>query len=207
MSHRRWMVLGASLALVALLSVAAVGTALADNTGTPTSGTTSRAQKFLDRLASNLGISTEQLQDGLKTTEKQYVDDAVDNNRITAEQGDHLKQKIDESSGLPGLRRLLDRHPLAKVLVERNVADALGMEPRDLRAELTSGKTLSQVITEHGQTVDEVVNTTVAKAQARLDQAVSKNVITQEREQQILDNLKTHLTDLITNQGQSQPAS
>ena len=224
MNRKRWMQIGGALVGVALAGALVFGTVYAASPATPSTttggtvttqgtGQPSRAQVFLNRLAQNLGISSDQLQTGLKTTEDQSVDDAVAAGKITAAQGATLKQKIDASNGIGFFRvlnRVRDRIALVqhlKVAIGSEIANDLGMTPKDLKAELQSGKTLSQVITEHGKTTDQVVNDVVAKARTRLDAAVANGNLTQSRENQLLDNLKTRLTNAIDNNTVAQPSS
>ncbi|HLI50311.1 MAG TPA: hypothetical protein VKU87_00860, partial [Thermomicrobiaceae bacterium] len=78
---------------------------------------------------------------------------------------------------------------------------ALGIQPSELSSELKSGKTLQQVITEHGKTTQDVVNAVVAQVKTKLDAKVKANTITQAQETKQLNTLKTQLTNAIeTNQ-------
>lgn len=222
MDRTRLMLAAGGTLVAGILALGVAGTAFADS-GTPTtdaastahSGTSHRAEDFLSKLAQNLGISTDQLQTGLKTTEKQYVDQAQQSGKLSADQASTLKQKIDQSNGVSPLGRVLGRfardhgqaHGHGQVVrhqVGEAIADTLGMTPAQLKSELQSGKTLSQVISDHGKTTDDVVNAVVAKAKARLDTAVSNGKLTAEREATILSNLKTRLTEAI-NSNQPQP--
>ncbi|HUZ00763.1 MAG TPA: hypothetical protein VMU89_10460 [Thermomicrobiaceae bacterium] len=217
MNRKRWMQIGGALVGVVLAGALVAGTVFADSPATPSTissgsspttqgtGQLSAAQLFVNRLAQNLGISTSQLQTGLKTTEVQSVADAVAAGKINAQQGATLTQKINASNGIGFFRfvdRVRDRISLArylKVQIGTEIANDLGMTPKDLKAELQSGQTLSQVITAHGKTTDQVVNDVVAKARTRLDASVANGNLTQTRENQLLANLQTRLTNAINN--------
>jgi hypothetical protein len=194
------MKLVAALAVVAALGVGVVGVAFAE--GGTTTTRADKEQQFLDRLAQNTGVSTSQLQDGMRQTASQYVDDALANNKITQQQADQAKQRIAQSNGLDALRRIFNRvrgQRLLHVKVHDAIANALHMAPADLTAELKAGKNYQDVITEHGQTVDQVVNSVIDQAKTRLDKAVANNRLSADRETQMLDTLRMRLTDAINN--------
>lgn len=211
MNRRRLLTAGGGVLVAAMLGVGVVGTAFADNPATPTgsqpaTSQESRAQRFLDKLAANLGLSSDQLQNGLKTTEKQYVDQAAQNGKLTPEQATALEQQIDQSNGIAPLGRFLQqRFQQAKVNIGKAVADTLGITPQQLKSELQSGKTLKDVIVEHSpgktpdQAVQDVVNAVVAQAKTRLDTAVQNGKLSSEQETTILNNLSQRLTNRINN--------
>ena len=88
MTRKRLLILAGSMAIVAMFAVGGIATVFAAGSptstpGTDQSGQSSPAQTFLQRLASNLGITTDKLQQGLKDTANQYVDQAAANGKIT----------------------------------------------------------------------------------------------------------------------------
>lgn len=209
-NRRRLLTAGGGVLVAAVLGVGVAGTAFADNTATPTAGQPgtsqeSRAEKFLDKLAANLGLTSDQLQNGLKTTEKQYVDQAAQNGTLTQQQATALEQKIDQSNGIAPLGRFLNLRNRARVNIGQAVAGALGITPQQLKSELQSGKTVKDVIVEHSpgktadQAVQDVVNSVVAQAKTRLDTAVQNGKLTGEQESSILTNLSQRLTNRINN--------
>lgn len=191
----RWIAVGA--AALALFALFIGGAALAQS-GTSSTVTDLR-EAFLNRLAQNLGIGRDALDSAIQQSAEQTIDEAVTSGKLTQEQGAILKQRIQEGKGvfffggrwggklgLPGCRLSLD-----------TVASTLGITTDELRSELASGKTLSQVITEHGKTVDDVVNALVAEAKTKLDQAVADGRLTQEQANQILSTLPDRLKQMI----------
>ena len=114
MTRKRMVVLAGSMAVVAILAIGGFATVFA--AGNPTSSSSDpsgRAQTFLQRLASNLGISTDKLQQGLKDTADQYVDDAAKNGKITPDQADAAKQRIASSNGVGPFMRFFQRRDQA----------------------------------------------------------------------------------------------
>jgi hypothetical protein len=69
------------------------------------------------------------------------------------------------------------------------VARYLGITPQELRTELRSGKSLAQVATAHGKTVEGLVDAITAKAKERLDKAVANGKLTRQRAEEILARL------------------
>ncbi|HVX31001.1 MAG TPA: hypothetical protein VHA53_11025 [Nitrolancea sp.] len=203
MKRKRFVFIAGALALLALLTVGGVATVFAAGSSTPDG--TSRGEEFLNRLANNLGISTDKLQQGLKTTADQEIDNAVANGRITQDQADKAKAQVDAGNGLNAFThffgaRIHDRDML-RFGTWNDLASALGMSPQDLSSQLQSGKTLKEIISDQNKTVDDVVNAVAAKAQQQLDTAVTNGKLTQSREESIIANLKTYLTNLINNGG------
>jgi hypothetical protein len=203
MSRKRLLVLAVSLAIVALLAIGGMATVFA--AGPTSSSGTSRGQEFLNRLANNLGITPDKLQQGLKTTADQEIDNAVANGRISQDQANKAKQNVDNGNGLNAFSRFFGKRmhdrDLLRFGATNDLASELGMSPQDLMSQLQAGKTLKQIITDQNKTVDEVVNAVAAKVQQTLDTAVSNGKLTQSREDTILANLKTRLTNLINNGG------
>jgi hypothetical protein len=206
MTRKRLVVLAASLAVVAVLAVGGFATVFAAGSPTSTSADpSSRAQTFLDRLATNLGISTDRLQQGLKDTANQYVDQALANGRITQQQADAAKQRIANGNGLSPFTHFLGRRDAAldklRLASWQDIATALNMSPQDLKSQIQSGQTLKQIIESHNMTVDDVVSSVVSQVKTQLDAKVSSGTITQDQETKILDALQTRLTNLINNGG------
>ena len=69
------------------------------------------------------------------------------------------------------------------------VTKYLGITPQELRSELRAGKSLAQIATAHGKTVDGLVDAIVAPAKARLDRAVANGHLTRQRADEILGRL------------------
>ena len=204
-------ILAASAAIV-VLAAGAIGAAtyVSAQTPGPTAGVSQTVrQQFLDRLAQNLNVSTDQLTSALKTTELQTVDDLVANGKITQAQADKLKNAINSGKDL-GLGRLLERREKAREKVAtairreigKSAADAIGISVGDLRNELKDGKSIADVASEHSVSLDTVKAQITSDAKAKLDKAVANGKITQAREDQMLQRLADNL-DTILNKKKS----
>ncbi len=206
MTRKRMVVLAASMAVVAIIAIGGFATVFA--AGNPSSGnsdSSSRAQTFLSRLASNLGISTDKLQQGLKDTADQYVDQAQQNGKISSDQASAAKQRIADSNGLAPFMRLFRKRDQMvdhlQMASWQDIATALNMTPQDLRSQIQSGQTLKQIIESKNMTVDQVVSSVVSQVQTQLDARVTAGTITSDQETTILNNLRNRLTTLINNGG------
>lgn len=196
-TRRRW--LAGGMLGIALAALLLGGTAFAQ-TSTDDSDL---GQTFLDRLAGKLGLTSDELESTIKETQEEVIDDAVADGKLTQEQGDALKQRVESADGLvpilPG-RHALGRFAFRQLDIDlATIAAELDMTTDELRAELESGSTLSEVITAHGSTVEAVVEALVADARTGLDEAVANGSLTQAQADQILANLPDRLTQMIEN--------
>jgi len=185
--------LAGGLFVVALAALLLGGTAFADDSSTGSA----MQQTFIDKLAAKLGISSDDLNSKINEASSETVDQALSDGTIT-QQADALKQQLTNGESLfrfSGGPHGFGRHSFDV----DTVATTLGITSDELRTELQSGTALKDVITNHGKTVDEVVNALVAQEKTELDQAVTDGRITQAQEDQMLANLPTQLTDAINN--------
>ena len=202
MTRKRWFI-GGGLAVLALAAALSVGTVFAASPATPASGAQTAMQTFVDRLAQNLGLSSDKVTQGLQATETQTINDEVASGKLTPAQGDALKQQIASGQLTPfmfGGHDMGMGGPRGHFGDENNVvASTLGMTQQQLHDALSSGKTMVQVISDQGKTVADVVNAVVAQEKTELDQAATNGKITQAQETQQLDTLKTDVTNAINN--------
>jgi hypothetical protein len=152
------------------------------------------SQAVVDDAAQQLGVQPSALSGALKKALENQVDAAVAAGRLTKNEGDAIKTRI-ESGQLPifgagprvhfGLRGL------------GGAASYLGLTEAQLRSDLEGGKTLADVATDQGKSVEGLVQALVDDATTKLDAAVAAGRLTQEREQSILSDLKQHITDFV----------
>ena len=201
MKLKRWAI-GGGLATLALASALTAGTVFAQGTPTTTNSPQTAVQNFIDRLAQNLGISSSTLQSALQKTQDQSIADAQAAGKITQQQANALKQKVDSGQVGPFLFRVGPMGgPRGGMMgADANtVASTLGITTQQLQSELSSGKALKDIITEHGKTVADVVNALVAQAKTRLDAQVKAGTLAADQETIDLNNLTQQLTNAINN--------
>ena len=154
-------------------------------------------QAFLEKLAANLGVDQGKLQEALKQTELQMVDEAVQQGRLTSEQAEKIKQRIENGQLFPlgpsyGPRP--DREPgFKKGFAGKNLdvlAQALGMSTDELKAQLQQGKKISDLAQEKGLTMEQLRQKLLeAKIQA-IQQAVKEGKISQEKADQLIEKMQ-----------------
>jgi hypothetical protein len=158
------------------------------------------SQAVIDDAAKQLGISSSKLSDALKKALSDRVDAAVAAGRITKAEGDALKQRI-ATNGIPlfgGLRHGFGHVGLGGL---ESAAGYIGITEAQLHTELEGGKSLAQVATAHGKSVDGLVNVLYADAKTKLDEAVSAGRLTKAQETEMLGVLKDRITNMINQTG------
>ena len=186
---KKTLVLGAAGAL----AIAGGGAAMAaDRLDSPKE----ESQAIVNDVAKQLGIEPSALTAAFKTALKNRVDAAVAAGRLTKEQGDELKARID--AGEVPLFGGIYHHGLGHFLEFDAAADYLGLTEAQLRSDLEGGKTLAQIAQERGKSVDGLIDAMTAEAKNHLDDAVAAGRITQAQADSILADLKQRITDRVT---------
>jgi hypothetical protein len=182
------------LGTVAGLAVAGAGAAVA---ATQFGDPKAESQAIINDAAGQLGVQPNALSDALKKAYENRIDAAVAAGRLSKEQGDELKTRI-ESGELPlffgGGPHGRFGHPGPSLDV---VATYLGLTEAELWTELRSGKTLAQIATAHGKTADGLVQALYDAKKKQLDAAVSAGRLTQSEEDSLLAGLKQRITDFV----------
>ena len=135
---------------------------------------------------------------------KARVDAAVEEGRLTEEQGVELKKRIDSGEmpflrgiGTPGPGGYGHFHRFAHFPAVRAAADYLGLEEDELRERLRDGDTLAEIAKAEGKPVDGLVDALAADAERRLDDAVSAGKLTRAQADELADRLAERMTDLV----------
>jgi len=76
-------------------------------------------------------------------------------------------------------------------------ADYIGVSVSELQTDLKAGKSLADIATAHGKTVDGLVTALTAQEKQRLDAAVTAGAITAAQAQTIYSDLTKRVTDLV----------
>jgi uncharacterized coiled-coil protein SlyX len=162
-----------------------------------------RAGKTLAQIAQAQGKSVSGLQDTIYAAAKKRLDQAVASGRLTAAQEQtllaHLKSRLDDIVNRSGPRPR-GAGPGAPHFGAA-VAKYLGLTEAELRAQLRAGKTLAQVATAQGKSVDGLKAAILADAKSRLDQAVADGKLTAAQAKTILAQLTSHVDELVNRTG------
>jgi hypothetical protein len=179
---------------VALAAIAGGGVAIAASDSPSPS---QDSQAIINDAAKRLGIDATKLSNALKQALLDRVDAAVAAGRITKAEGDAIKQRINSNEfpiiggGRPGFGHFGFLGKLDAA------ASYLGLTEAQLRSELEGGKSLAQVAKDHGKSVDGLVNALVNAAKEKLDAAVKAQRLTQSQADQMLNDLRSRITDLV----------
>lgn len=170
---------------------------------------TERRDTFLGRVAAHLGVTLDQLKQAYTSAETQAVDDALAAGKITQAQADKAKARIESGNGA-GLGKLLRGHRRARAHMERlrdgiitSAATAANMTPKELKAQLKSGKSIADVA---GANLDAVKTQITKDAKAKLDAAVAGNKLTQAQADTALQKLTDSLDKILNAKRGTAPA-
>ena len=159
------------------------------------------SQAVIDDAAEQLGVEPSELSDALKQALENRVDQAVEDGRLTEEQADALKERIDSGDaplvfggfGGPGFGHGHFGH-----FADLDAAATyLGLTEAELRAELEDGKTLAEIAEAEGKSVDGLVQALLKAASTRIDQAVVDGKLTQAQADELEAGLEQRITDLV----------
>jgi polyhydroxyalkanoate synthesis regulator phasin len=192
-----------------ILAAAAAGAALAVAGGGAAVAATDaltpedESAAVIDDAAKQLGVEPSALSDALRQALKNRIDEAVDAGRITEEQADALKERID-SQDTPLLLGGLGHgpgHGHFGAFAELDAASSyLGLTETELRTALSEGKSLAEIAKDEGKSVEGLVNALVDAASARLDQAVEDGRLTRSQADEIEADLEKRITELVNRQ-------
>jgi hypothetical protein len=190
--------LAAVVAMVAILGVAAVGVvAYAQEATTGSSAVWDFGQKVKEAIAGALGISVEKYEETVTAAEKQVLADAVAAGQITQEQADRMQKRLDEGGGFgfPGMGH--GPGEMKSVLLTV-AAEKLGMTEAELRTELQSGKSITDVAKEKGVDTQVISDAYLAQIKADLDAQVAAGTLTQAEADARLQQKTEALPDRLT---------
>jgi polyhydroxyalkanoate synthesis regulator phasin len=139
------------------------------------------------------------------------VDEAVDAGRLTEDEGERLKERL-QSSELPLVVPGLERLPfgdrgfdlfergfglLGGILDLDTAASYLGLTESELREELEDGKSLAEIAREQDKSVDGLVEELVDAAERRIDDAVADGRLAEDRATRLKDGLEERIRNRV----------
>jgi hypothetical protein len=184
------------LAVVALVAAIGVGSGVAVAAGDPPKQPSQQQQQqsFTDALAAKLGVTPERLREAIRSVIAERIDAGVAAGRLDADLAARLKDWFQHAdrpafgSSKPGWG---PKFHWATGWWLRFAADAVGIEPDELRAELKSGKSLPEILKGHGLTADSVKKSILDATKAKLDRAVAEDRLSADSAERVLDRLTT----------------
>jgi hypothetical protein len=201
----------AAVAAGTVVLAGGAGVAMAANGGNPP------ASNFFDSVAKHLGVSPQKLQDATKAAAIDQVNQALAAGRITKDQADAMKKRIESGdvpplggfggrafapgTGGPGPGFGLGAGPgMVKPFIEDGLSAAakyLGLSENALRTQLSNGKSLADVAKAQNKDVKGLEDALVAAQQKQLDKLVTAKKLTQSQADALLSRLKSHVDDLV----------
>lgn len=176
------------------IAVAAGGGAVA---ATQLDSPKEESQAVVNDAAQQLGIQPSKLSDALRKALADRVDQAVAAGRLTKEQGDAMKARI-QSNDFPifgGPHGGFGLHAGGPGLDA--AASFLGLTDAELHTKLEAGTTLAQIAKDRDKSVDGLVQALVDDAKKHLDEAVAAKQLTKAQEESILADAKQRITELV----------
>lgn len=157
------------------------------------------SQAVIDDAAGQLGVEPSALSSALENALKNRVDAAVDAGRLTEEQGEALKERIDSGDtplvfGGFGHGDFGHFHHFGNL---EAAATYLGLTEAELRERLADGDTLVEIAKAEGKSVDGLVETLVDAADKKIDDAVADGRLPEERAADLKEGLEERITDLV----------
>lgn len=189
----------AALAAAGLALTAGGGAAIAATSG-------DERDAFLGDVAKRLGVQPSALEDAIEEASKARVDDAVDDGRLTEEQAERIKERIEEGGGPtlggPGLGIALgfgSGHAVHLDLraVHRAAATYLGMTERQLMTAQRNGTSLADLAERRDKAVAGLRAAMRAAAEKAFAQAVADGDLTDADRDRMLERIDEHLEHMI----------
>lgn len=156
---------------------------------------------FIVKLAENLGISVDTLEQAIRDTQIDQLDEAVADGRVPEDRAAEIRERIESGDAplFPFARGPGHHH--GGIAAVRQTAEFLGLEPQDVVQALRDGGTLAGLAVANGKTAGELSAFLLAELQEYVQQAVDNGRITQERADEILADAPARINDLINHEG------
>ena len=212
-SNRKFRLIMGALAVVAVVSGGAAYAASQDNSPQ------ARSQAIVNDAAGTLGVDPSKLSDALKKALENQVDAQVTAGTLTKEQADAIKKRIEDGTqpifggpgfgggprghfgrfgrGGPGFGFGFGFRGPGVTAGIADVATYLGLKPADLFTQLRSGKSLADIATAQGKTVDGLKTAITDATTKQLDAAVSAGKLTKDQETKLLADLASRLDNIV----------
>ena len=165
-------------------------------TSTP-AATNPYCQQYLQDLANRLGVSVSTLQQDKLGAAKDVLAQLVKDGRLTQNQANQIKQRLESHTACSGNGRGLwgrgvEMQALKQYLpsVATQVAQGLHMTVDQLKAQLQSGKSLSDIATAQGVSSSQLQTLVTKTIQSTVTKAVSDGNLTQQQATNIMQMLQ-----------------
>jgi hypothetical protein len=172
-------------------------------------GSNNDRQAFINDVAHRLNVSPDKLKSALQGAFFDRLDAAVAAGKLTRQQADQIKQRVQQGGGLPflgGPPHLFFGGPGGPFVAGFDAAASyLGLTPQQLHDQLESGKSLADIASERKKDLDGLKTAIENGVRARLDTAVKNNRLTKSQEDEILSDLSRRIDTLVQQKGGRPP--
>jgi polyhydroxyalkanoate synthesis regulator phasin len=168
-----------------------------------TESPSAESKAVINDAAKTLGVEPSKLDAALKKAIENRIDAAVAAGRLTKEQGQELKQRVESGDfplfGPPALGPGFGAPHLFFHGLDAAAA-YLGLTEAQLESRVNDGKTLAQIAKAEGKSVDGLKAAMLKDTRAKLDEAVKAGRLSKAEEQQVLQDLQKRIDDLVHGQ-------
>ncbi len=215
--QRFWKVAGIAT-LVAILGVAVLGVAAyaQDDEGSPFDF----GAKFKEAVAKALGVTVEEYDSAVKEAHAQVVDEAVAEGKLTEEQAQRMRERMEQAPDDWGRGRGFKaphgkgfrapegegfRSPRGGMMGRGGAspigvaAEKLEMTASELMAEIKEGKSIADVATEKGVDLQDITDAYTEQLGEALSQAVENGRITQEQADSMMEQAEKMVPEMLNN--------
>lgn len=212
MTNRKILTLGGGAAILGavltggLLSVSAAdnnsSTGMAAQQASQDADKTARKDAYLEKVATDLGISVDALKAALKSASLQTVDDRLAAGEITAEQATAMKERIESGDALfgfggPGGGPRHHGGGRGLGIASEELMTFLGIDQGTLDAARQAEKSLATIAQDAGKSRDELKAFLTQQAQESLAEAVTDGHLTQAQADEKLASFEANLDAMI----------
>ena len=158
-------------------------------------------QAILNDAAERLGVEPAELSEALEQAYLERIDEAVAAGDLTGERAAALKERIQEGDfplvapPLLGGPVFHGEGPLLGGL--EAVESYLGLSGKEIRDALVDGKTLAELATEQGKTVEGLEQALLEAADERFTAAVEDGRLTEARKDEVLARMKERIAGIV----------
>jgi polyhydroxyalkanoate synthesis regulator phasin len=192
------MVVGALFAIPMLAS--AKTSTNTNTTTTPTTAATNPyCEQYLQDLANRLHVSVSTLQGDKLAAAKDVIAQMVKDGKLTQSEANLLEQRLTNHQACTGKKsarvaNALVVHALKGYQsdIESQVAQGLHLTPAQLKADLQSGQSLSQIATAQHVSASQLHTIVLNAIQSALNKAVAAKSITQQQATNFMQELQNH---------------
>jgi hypothetical protein len=194
----------------------AAGSAPSSPTAAKPADHAAEQKAFLDDVAKRLNVTRDQLDAAVKGAAEARIDAAVAAGKLTKEQGDEAKKRLESGAlpllglgggprggGGPGFGHGGPGHGFGLGL--DSAATYLGLSEDALRTQLQGGKSLADVAKAQNKDVAGLKAAMKTAITKQLDQAVTDKKLTAEQRTKILADVDSRLDDLIAGKAPERP--